>query len=639
MNKLRDFFDKIIKHDLFNLSASLAFYTLLSLAPLVVIVLTLLSSLSSSSQNELIEFTQTLVGHQASGVLKNIIEHGEASPDLTKISGWIALGVLLFSSSIVFSHLRYAFDLILNQGHPSQTETQEETFLQSIKHFITDKILNICLVILFVFIVAATLVFSSLLDFILSTINTSVLSYFSTLIQFTFISVLLTFIYYLIPKTKISFIFSFLSAALTTILFLLGKWAISLYLSKNILGNAYGAAGSLVMVLIWLYYSSIVLFFGAEIISFFSLNKKNFISYEEYKKRLFRFQKIILSALLIITVLRVTVPYYVKYRINNYLAHNLGEYTGSIDDFDLSILTGAYSFDGFKLLKKQSKNKPFISIDKIALSVSWRALLYGKFQGKLSLEKPVIYIVLDKNPKNRQTGADSKNNWQDVYTNLIPIKLETLDVTHGEFYLNDFDLKEVPMQIFFNNVELSAKNINNSRSQKIILPTPFKLSAELQDQSVLHANGALNILRKTPAFDLNLTLADVELTQFNGFFLKYFPFTLTTGKLNLAVELASLDRKINGYIKPSLKNVDVISKEEKFKTLKRAGYEALMATLNLFFRNGKNLTVTTKIPLYGTIDNIEFDKSEAFWKGLKNAFGKPLNQDLENSVNIETLSK
>jgi membrane protein len=263
-------YDKLSRDDILTQSAALALYTIFSLAPLVVLMVFLQSTLNLSLQKELLSQVQYLFGVDAAEVLGTIIDKSKERPDLTGTAGWLGLGALLLSSMAVFGQMQTSLNTIFKKHHRT---TQDESWYSYIKNFLMRRLISFGMVLTFIFISIVSLVVSSLLSGFYSEETGQLALVLNLLLSFVVFSALFSAIFKWMPDRKIPFSTAVRGGVLTSILFVLGKYFIGLYIGQAAIGSAYGAAGSLVVLLVWVYYSSLIFFFGAEVASVILLGK------------------------------------------------------------------------------------------------------------------------------------------------------------------------------------------------------------------------------------------------------------------------------------------------------------------------------------------------------------------------------
>ncbi|MBX2987184.1 MAG: YihY family inner membrane protein [Bdellovibrionaceae bacterium] len=644
--------------NIFELSAALSYYTALSLAPLLILLLTLLSALSPGLQESLIVQVQDLAGTEAASVVRVVIQQADQRPDVRSLAGLIGFSALLFSASFVFAQLRSAFNRIMGHAPPAPATT---TLWRDTVDFFKDKIFNIGLMVGFIFLAAVSLLLSAFLSLWFPSGQEWLYRAISSVGQWLIFALIFGGIFFMTPERKGSFRLSLLAGVLTSLLFNFGKMLIGIYLGQSAVGSAYGAAGSLVVLLVWVYYTSLIVFGGAEVAAILQFEgvpggkrrgplpfpagpaaasataaAKETSRWERVPKFFKRSQKVLIALILLLIIARAVLPGVIKDQINLYLARNIDGYHGSIDDFDLSLYRGAYQIQGLKFVKNGQEKTPLLEVRDIDLSVAWRALFRGRILADLVIDGARLNIIDSADGSKRQTGAEEKD-WKDVFFTLLPIRVERLQIRDSEIHLLNFDLKETPLDVKLMAINLNASNIHNSLKEKDPLPTPVRATALFQGKAALNIEGRVNVLSKDLRFDLDGRLEEFPLTELNPLLLAYFPFTVTSGTLTLAAEAATRNGQLVGYVKPALRDIDVISSRETYPTLRRVGFEVVMALGNLILRNGQTVTVATKLSFEGPLKSPSFAVGEAFWKSVQNAFGQPIPAEVENSIHLDSV--
>ena len=252
-----------------RLGASLAFYTILSVSPLVVLVIAIVSLFLSRStaQTELLNQVQSTIGSEGRAAVQSMLAGSEkASAGI--LATLIGLATLLFGASSVFGELRSALNTIWD-ATPKQSS--------GVAAFLRERFFSFGMVLSVGFLLLASLLASTALA-VLSKfaaqhlpIPAPVLAVANFLVSFIGIAVLFALIFKYVPETKVEWADVRRGAVATALLFTIGKSLLGLYLGKASPGSAYGAAGSLVVLVIWVYYSAQIFYFGAEFTHIYSL--------------------------------------------------------------------------------------------------------------------------------------------------------------------------------------------------------------------------------------------------------------------------------------------------------------------------------------------------------------------------------
>jgi membrane protein len=243
-----------------RLGAALAYYTIFSIAPLLLIAIAI-AGLVYGKQNAQHDVLGQLKGVFGDAAAKSIQEMlaSAAKPKSGRIASIVGGITLLFGAAGVFGQLKDALNTIWNVE-----PKKGGGFLAMLK----DRFLSFAMV----FGIAFLLLVSLVLDAALSAAGKFAglpggegpWQILQLVVSFGVITVLFACIFRFLPDTKVEWRDVWYGAAFTSFLFVIGKFALGIYFGKSAVGSAYGAAGSLVLLLVWIYYSAQILFFGAE---------------------------------------------------------------------------------------------------------------------------------------------------------------------------------------------------------------------------------------------------------------------------------------------------------------------------------------------------------------------------------------
>jgi len=246
-----------------RLGAALAFYSILSLAPLLLLMLAAAGALfgAEAARGQITAQLHELLGTGGAAAIEGIIKASAAHKSEGIIATLVGLATLLIGASGVFGQLQDALNTIWHVKPPPG---------RGIMNFIKNQLLAFVMVAGTGVLLIASLAISTALSAIAKyatdispqfTILFSVINFF---ISFAVIAALFAMIFKILPNIAITWRDVCVGAALTTELFIIGKFLIGLYLSHSSVSSSYGAAGSVMVVLIWVYYSAQILLFGAE---------------------------------------------------------------------------------------------------------------------------------------------------------------------------------------------------------------------------------------------------------------------------------------------------------------------------------------------------------------------------------------
>jgi membrane protein len=254
-NIVSRFITGFMKHDLMTLAAALAFYTALSLAPLLLLIIAVIGLIGPEAQNQFLVEVQSLMGNDASSAVKMIVNNASKQPQLRSFAGIVGVLTLLFSASGVFSQLQASLNVIW-ETEAGSTETGWVSYLRK-------RLFSMGLVIALAFLSVVSLAASTVLAAVFPS-HGEFWQAIDTVVSIAVFSYLFALVFKYLPDMKISWRHVLSGGVFTSVLFSIGKTVIGLYLGKSAIGSAYGAAGSLIVLLVWVYYSSIIVFMGAE---------------------------------------------------------------------------------------------------------------------------------------------------------------------------------------------------------------------------------------------------------------------------------------------------------------------------------------------------------------------------------------
>lgn len=255
----------------FKLSASLSYSTIFAMGPLLIVVISLAGIFFGrpAVEGKIYEQIKDLVGSSAAIQIQDII--GNIRQSKHTIAGAVIGGViLLLAATGVFTEIQGSINYMWSiQAKPKKGWLK----------FLGNRLLSFSLIVAFGFIAMVSLVINSIMDLLSDHLKT----YFSHFTVYLFYAVnfsltlfviilLFTIIFKVLPDAIIQWKDAFAGAIFTGVFFIFGKYLIGLYLGNSNLGATYGAAASIVVLLTWVYYSSIILYFGAEFTKVYAID-------------------------------------------------------------------------------------------------------------------------------------------------------------------------------------------------------------------------------------------------------------------------------------------------------------------------------------------------------------------------------
>lgn len=244
---------RFVEANLLSQAASLSFYTLLSLAPLLLLLLWLTASLYPPAQASLVAQIGELAGDNAAAVAGTVIRNASDQPSVGSLAGLWSMVLLLAGATVVFAQLQGALNLIF------RTEGQR---LGGLRAWLRKRVFSLGVVLALGFLLIVSMIATTAVQVAFARMPSllPMAGYLTTLVLY---AVAFAFLYHYLPDRRVAWRQSVLGGAITAVLFALGRYLIGLYLARAAPGSAYGSMGALVLLLVWMYYAAMVFFAGA----------------------------------------------------------------------------------------------------------------------------------------------------------------------------------------------------------------------------------------------------------------------------------------------------------------------------------------------------------------------------------------
>jgi membrane protein len=244
-----------------RLGAALAYYTIFSIGPLLLIAVAMAGLFlgQEAARGQISGELGKFFGPEMAKSLEEMIE-AAAKPKTGRLATIVGILTLMLGASGVFGQLKDALNTIWNV---------EKKPVSGIVNFIKTRFLSMAMVLGIGFLLLVSLVFDAAVSALGPWLERliggeALIQFLSVVLSFAISVVLFAAIFRILPDLKIAWHDVWLGAVFTSLLFALGKWGLGVYLGKAAVGSTYGAAGSLVILLVWVYWSAQILFFGAE---------------------------------------------------------------------------------------------------------------------------------------------------------------------------------------------------------------------------------------------------------------------------------------------------------------------------------------------------------------------------------------
>ena len=250
-----------------ELAAALSYYTLLSLAPLVLMAVAVAGLIfeRATVEGKIVTEIRLLVGVEGSEVVQTVLRHA-SDPEKSAHSVVIGIAVLLLGATTVFVQLQSSLNRIW--------KVEENPQASMLWVLVKERLLSLAIVLAVGFLLLVSLLVSAAVAAFGETTlgglsdEVVVLEGLNVLVSLVVVTLVFAMIFKVMPDAPVAWRDVWVGAVITAVLFTIGKSLIGLYLGRTSIGSPYGAAGSLVVMTVWVFYASMIVFFGAELTYF-----------------------------------------------------------------------------------------------------------------------------------------------------------------------------------------------------------------------------------------------------------------------------------------------------------------------------------------------------------------------------------
>ena len=254
-----------------SMGAALAFYALFSMAPLLLLVISLVALVVDAEVARRVIFDQLsgFLGAQGAEAVHGVLLAADQREE-GMLAAAVSLAMLVVGATSVLAELQRDLDIIWRYKKPASVGWL---------HLVRPRLWGFSLVLAIGFLLLISLVLSAAVS-VLGSLWASVLPGAGPLLRilelavsFALVTGLFAMIYKLLPSVSIAWKDVWVGAAITSVLFGIGKWLIGLYIAKSAIASPFGAAGTLIVVIVWIYYSAQIFFLGAEFTRAYALSR------------------------------------------------------------------------------------------------------------------------------------------------------------------------------------------------------------------------------------------------------------------------------------------------------------------------------------------------------------------------------
>jgi hypothetical protein len=347
---------------------------------------------------------------------------------------------------------------------------------------------------------------------------------------------------------------------------------------------------------------------------------------------------VVLGAIIIVLAgIRAALPVIVKHYVNAQLQKSK-DYAGGVGRVYISLYRGAYEVRDINIYNRSGKiREPFFSAPYVDFSLQWPALIHGHIVTRIYMQQPKLNFVLGPTPAQSQAGENTP--WNQILENLVPFKLDQLDINDGQIHYKD-DYSDPKVDIYFNELGASATNLSNAKNQKLPLSAGIRANAKTIGGGSMSFQLQLNPIAATPTYQLQASLTNVDLPALNNFLRAYGKFDVAHGTFAMFMSVAATNHAFEGYTKVFFKDLDVFEwKKERQKNILKIFWEAVIGTVATVLKNQPHDQLAAKIPISGVYTNSSIGLSVTIGTLLRNGFIQALLPKYDQKVTTSQVAQ
>ncbi|KYG63638.1 hypothetical protein AZI86_12465 [Bdellovibrio bacteriovorus] len=349
-----------------------------------------------------------------------------------------------------------------------------------------------------------------------------------------------------------------------------------------------------------------------------------------FKSKKFRISLGIIVVLLI--ALRVALPEIIKKQLNDFLANFSQVYSFHVADVDLSILRGAYRLEGVEgRLKKVDQD--FLKIEYVDISVSWRDLFRGHLRTDIFGQGVEFKGTQAFLQAIKDQSAASKKDAQELGNKVFPLRISRIDLRNSKATIEDVNGIPEELRLRLTNIDGRVSNVTATERE----PNSFiNLRAVLQDSATAVIVGEVDQKQAPAEYLFSLEMKGLDLISLNPFLQRRVPLTFKKGQGDVYAEIKGENGNLYGYVKPFVKDVEMMGDEGDFKGIKHWSLEVATAFSNFILKSPRDKSVATKFNFSYEADQFNWNLGEVLGKAFSHGFGEGLQPGLDDQFHMKT---
>lgn len=312
-------------------------------------------------------------------------------------------------------------------------------------------------------------------------------------------------------------------------------------------------------------------------------------------------------------------PTLIKQHLNQQVLASMGAYSGRIEKVTLQLSSFSYVLHGMHIERKNSQAQhPFFAAEQLIISISLISAFNGKLDVNAHLHAAELNFIDSPSEPRRQTGEGT--NWLNIFQSILPTSVNTLTLDDGTIRFINNDTKP-QVSLTSHNIRAQLTNLSSAtRSNELRSATGY-FQSSVEQSGELFAKAEFDP-DHFDNFHLKATAKSIQLEEFNEFFEAYAHLDFKSGYGDLLIELFAEQGNLNGYIKPFVHDIQIISwkqdvEDQHDNPLKLIWELSLEVVQNIITTLGTD-ELATKIELSGDISRAQVQSWPAFGEAIKN---------------------
>ena len=261
---------------------------------------------------------------------------------------------------------------------------------------------------------------------------------------------------------------------------------------------------------------------------------------------------------------RLAAPFALERYVNRQLA-SMGEYRGSVEHIDLSLIRGGYVLRNLQIVKIDAapETPPFATIPEMAINVQWRALFRGSAVGQVIMESPQLNMVQSQSNEEKQLGAGV--NWPQEIRDLFPFQFNLVEARDG---LVTFRAPGISTDdsLTLRNFNMQLRNLTNVQDLEEPAFADLDVQGQIMGNAPIVLTGSIDPNEMTPTFDIDMSLEGARLVDVNPWLNEFLKVDAEMGVFSMYAELAAAEGRFEGYVRPILEDPQFVQPRTRKRT-------------------------------------------------------------------------